>query len=175
MNHNDKTKILVLGGGYAGTITALRLSRKLRNDRVQITLVNSADHFVERIRFHQQAASQTLKQYPYADLLKDTGVRFMGGWVTGLSPTQRSVTVHTPGGDVAIQYDYLVYALGSMVDNHSVPGAAEHAYTLSTQTTTLALRAQLPPIAARNGRLLICGGGLTGIVAATEFADSYPG
>ena len=174
MKQCNKTEILVLGGGYAGTLAVLRLSRNMRRDRVQITLVNASDHFVERIRFHQQATNQVVKQYAYTDLLKGTGVNFIKGWVTGLSSDQQMVAVHTARGDTQVAYDYLVYALGSKVDIQGIPGASEHAFSLSTAETAQALLLQLTKVTAQGGRLLICGGGLTGIEAATEFAESYP-
>jgi NADH dehydrogenase FAD-containing subunit len=174
MKSKQRTEVIVLGGGYAGVMAALRLSRKTRGENIHITLVNGADHFVERIRLHQRAANQTIKHYPYSSLLKGTGIRFVQGWVTGLSPARQTVTVHTARGDNQIAYDYLVYALGSFVDTRTVPGAAEHAMSLSTEETTLALQKQLPQIAEQGGRLLVCGGGLTGIEAATELAETYP-
>jgi NADH dehydrogenase len=174
MMSKQRTEVIVLGGGYAGVMAALRLSRKTRGENIRITLVNGADHFVERIRLHQRAANQTVKHYPYSRLLKGTGIRFVQGWVTGLSPASQTVTVHTARGDNQIAYDYLVYALGSFVDTRTVPGAAEYARSLSTEETTLALQKQLPQVAKRNGRLVVCGGGLTGIEAATELAETYP-
>jgi NADH:ubiquinone reductase (H+-translocating) len=46
-------KIVVIGGGYAGTIAANRL---LQRDDVHVSLVNPRPEFVERIRLHQLAA-----------------------------------------------------------------------------------------------------------------------
>ena len=43
---------------------------------------------------------------------------------------------------------------------------AEHALSLSTEATTLALRDKLPHIASRGGRVLIIGGGIVGTATA---------
>ncbi|MDQ4078734.1 MAG: FAD-dependent oxidoreductase [Chloroflexota bacterium] len=174
MASRERINVVVLGGGYAGTTAALRLSRKTRGSDVDITLINDADHFVERIRLHQLAANQLLKQYDYVTLLKGTDVHFEQGWVTDLSPANQMVTVRANRGEIEIGYDYLIYALGSTVDTHSVPGVSDHALSLSTEETTAALQEQLPGLAAQGGRLLVCGGGLTGIEAASELAEAYP-
>ena len=46
--------IVVIGAGYAGTLAALRLAGKSKNQN--ITLINASDTFVERIRLHELAA-----------------------------------------------------------------------------------------------------------------------
>ena len=51
--HNATTKVVVIGGGYSGTLAANHL--RMRAD-VDITLVNPRPKFVERIRLHQLVA-----------------------------------------------------------------------------------------------------------------------
>jgi NADH dehydrogenase FAD-containing subunit len=175
MPQTNMTRVIVLGGGYAGIVSALRLSRKMRHTNVHITLVNGTDYFIERIRLHQQAAGQELVRYDYATLLAGTPVRFLHGWITQLDPQAQQVEVKTAVGSVQLPYDYAIYALGSIVDTTSVPGVSEHAFSLSTAETTQMLRNVVPDVAARGGTALVCGGGLTGVEAATELAETYPG
>ena len=145
------SKILIIGGGYAGLLTALRLKGE------DVTVINRSDTFVERIRLHQVAAGQQLKRRSIPKLLKR--VKFIQGEVTALDPEQRRVVVNGQ----TLDYDYLVYALGSMIDTSNVPGVEEYAYTLDNLSN-------LP----RTGkRLVICGGGLTGIETTTELAGRY--
>jgi NADH dehydrogenase len=47
---DQKTHVVVIGGGYAGTLAANRLRQR---PDIEITLVNSRPVFVERIRLHQ--------------------------------------------------------------------------------------------------------------------------
>src|SRR5690606_28117779 len=89
-------------------------------------------------------------------------------------PKQKRVIVQTGGEQTSIDYDYLIYAVGSTVDVCSVPGVAEHAYSLGGEAAAAQLRTRLPTAAAQRGRLLVVGGGLTGIEAATEIAETYP-
>lgn len=175
MNRTQPTHVVVLGGGYAGTLAALRLAGKSKRRPVTVTLVNGADHFVERIRHHQLAAGQPRRTIPFANLLAGSGVRFVQGWCTGITPTTKELTVQTTAGVETLTYDYLIYALGSTVDNRRVPGVTEHAHTLADEAAVQRLQAQVQTLAAQQGRLLIVGGGLTGIEAATELAESHPG
>jgi NADH dehydrogenase FAD-containing subunit len=143
-----------------------------------ITLINAADVFVERLRLHQLAANQPIARRPIVSILRGTGVSFTRGVATGLDAAQHTLQVQTDTGVQHIGYDYLVYALGSTIDQDSVPGVREHGYVLtpSGSHSATALRKVLPKLNARErgGRLLVCGGGATGIEAAAEFAGAYP-
>ena len=46
----QKTRVIVIGGGYAGVLAANHLRL---NENVEITLINPREKFVERIRLHQ--------------------------------------------------------------------------------------------------------------------------
>lgn len=174
MQTTKPIKIVVLGGGYAGTLAALRLAGKTKRHATEIVLVNGVDHFVERIRHHQLAAGQTQKVYPFAKLLGSSGVRFVQGWCTALSSARKALTVETSTGTQTLTYDYLIYALGSTTEKARIPGVAEYAYTLADETTAGQLQQRAQALAKQQGRLLIIGGGLTGIEAATELAERYP-
>ncbi|MBC7870225.1 MAG: FAD-dependent oxidoreductase [Chitinophagaceae bacterium] len=173
---SKKTHIIIIGAGYAGMIAAMRLAGKTGKHRVEITLVNPSELFVERIRLHQVAAGQTLRQRSIPHLLRGTGIKFVQGFAGMINTTERRVSVNTAENTQQIAYDYLVYTAGSMIDTDSIPGIHEYAYTLGLNNTKSAhaLRDQLPNIAAQHGRLVIVGGGLTGIEAATELAEAYP-
>jgi NADH dehydrogenase FAD-containing subunit len=170
------TRVVVIGAGYSGLLATVRLAGKTRRDNVAITLVNASDTFIERLRLHQFAANQTIKQRPFAKILRGTGVDFIQGFVTGIEAAQSEIVVRVGEATRRIGYDKLLYALGSTIDRDSLPGVREHAYTLtpSGPLSAAALRDALPRVNATGGRVLICGGGATGVEAAAEFAESYP-
>jgi NADH dehydrogenase len=172
---DHKTHIVVIGAGYAGLLATVRLADKTRHQHVSITLVNASDHFVERLRLHQFAANGTLKPRPIADALRGTGVQFVQGLVTGINPAAHTITVQTDTESQQLSYDKLLYALGSTIDRDSIPGIRDHAYTLTPtgDHSAAGLREVLPTLPA-GARLVVCGGGATGIEAAAEFADAYP-
>lgn len=167
------TNVVVLGGGYGGTLAALRLAGKTRGHNVTVTLLNGGDHFVERIRLHQVAADQPLPTRPFAQLLAGTGIAFVQGWATALDPQRNVITVQRDGASTELGYDYLIYAPGSVVNREGVPGVAEHAHTLANADAAADLRRAASALPAGAG-LLVIGGGLTGIEAAAELAEAYP-
>lgn len=158
------THIVVLGGGYAGQLAANLAARKLN---AQVTLVNDRDRFVERVRLHQLAAGQELREHRIADLLRGSGAELVVGRVTRLDPG--AGVVELASGE-PIHFDTLIYALGSRADLESVPGVAEHAFTVAGAEQAAALRARL----VQGGTVTVVGGGLTGLEAATELAESHP-
>jgi NADH:ubiquinone reductase (H+-translocating) len=78
--------IMVLGVGYAGLIAAKLVARRTG---ATVTLVNERDRFLERVRNHQLATGQRLRDLPLHDLLKGTGIRLAVDRVTRIDPEQR--------------------------------------------------------------------------------------
>jgi NADH:quinone reductase (non-electrogenic) len=167
---DEQHRIVVLGAGYTGLMCAIRVARRSRRYHGQVTLVGPSPRFTERLRMHQTATGQRLAEVSIPDLLTGTGVDFVQGWASRIDPVARTVQVDGAG---RLTYDTLVYAIGSVTDVSAVPGADTHAYTLNDpqEATRLADRlAEIP-----HGTVAVCGGGLTGIEAATEIAESHPG
>lgn len=162
--------ILILGGGYAGLVCATRLARRLAGapQPAQITLVNTWDRFVERIRLHQMAAGQRLHHRPLDRLTQRAGVRLVVGRADTIDLERQTVRV----GTASLRWDRLVLALGSHAGRFDVPGAAEHAFSLdAVSVPRLLSRLQSLPAQAR---VTIVGAGLTGVEAAAEIAEAFP-
>jgi NADH dehydrogenase FAD-containing subunit len=171
-----KHRIVVLGAGYAGAFAAGNLARRLSPADTEITVVNAVPDFVERMRLHQLAIGQDLAFRKLADVFAGTGVRLRLARVTGVDPERRTVAVTGPDGDVGdgeLAYDTLLYALGSSVAHHGVPGVAEYAFDVTGRSSALRLRERLAGL-GEGGTVLVVGEGLTGIETATEFAESRP-
>jgi NADH dehydrogenase FAD-containing subunit len=168
-----KHRIVVLGGGYAGAHAAGRLARRLHRDDVEITLVNAEPDFVERIRMHQLATGQDLRRRALSDVYTGTGVAVRPARVTAVDVDRRTVELDDRHGAEEIGFDTLVYALGSAVADHGVPGVAEHAHHVADKQGATRLLERLRGLNA-GGTVLVVGGGLTGIEAATEIAEARP-
>ncbi|MGW6835235.1 NAD(P)/FAD-dependent oxidoreductase [Streptomyces sp. NPDC054949] len=173
-----KHRIVVLGAGYAGAVTAGRLARRLHRDDVEITLVNGDPEFVERVRLHQLATGQDLRPRPLRAVFAGTGVRLRTAWVASVDADRKTVALTGEQGPDGLgpdtlAYDTLVYALGSTTTDHGVPGVAEYAHNVAGKQDALRLRARLAELEP-GADVLVVGGGLTGIEAATEIAEARP-
>ncbi|WP_432028493.1 NAD(P)/FAD-dependent oxidoreductase [Streptomyces sp. 1222.5] len=169
-------RIVVLGAGYAGAIAAGRLAKRLHREDVAITLVNAEPDFVERVRMHQLATGQELRPRPFDEMFAGTGVELRLAKVTAVDADRRTVTLHDTHGTGAgteLAYDTLVYALGSGWHDQGVPGTAEHAHEIAGRPGALRLRERLAGLAAGQP-VVVVGGGLTGLEAATEIAEARP-
>lgn len=166
-------RIVVLGAGYTGAIAAGRLARRLHREDAAVTLVNAEPDFVERVRLHQLAVGQDLKSRPFGEMFAGTGVELKLAKVTGVDVDRRTVAVADASGVEEREYDTLVYALGSSWNDQGVPGAAEHAHEIAGRPGALRLRERLARLGAGQP-VVVVGGGLTGLEAATEIAEARP-
>ncbi|MCV7282660.1 FAD-dependent oxidoreductase [Mycolicibacterium flavescens] len=157
------TKVVVIGGGYAGTLAANHL--RVRDD-LDITLINPRPRFVERIRLHQLAAADYDATADYGTLLGE-GIRLVVDTATRIDSAAGTVALAS-GAQVA--YDHLIYAVGSTAGTPDVPGAAEFAYQVAEFEHAERLRGalvKLDPAAP----VTVVGAGLTGIELAAELAE----
>ena len=167
-------RIIVLGAGYTGAIAAGRLAKRLRREDVAITLVNAEPDFVERVRMHQLAIGQDLRPRPFSEMFAGTGVELRLAKVTGVDVDRRTVAVVDANGDArSWSTTRLVYALGSGWNDQGVPGTAEHAHEIASRPGALRLRERLAGLDAGQP-VVVVGGGLTGLEAATEIAEARP-
>ncbi|MEV0398133.1 NAD(P)/FAD-dependent oxidoreductase [Polymorphospora rubra] len=157
-------KVVVIGGGYAGTLAANRLRKR---DDVGITLVNPRPRFIERMRLHQFVAGTGGATADYGSLLGE-GIDLVVDSATRIDTAARTVRLAS-GRD--LDYDYVIYAVGSTAAiPPSVPGAAEVAVSIAEWESAQRVRArldELPPDAP----VTVVGAGLTGIETAAELAE----
>jgi NADH:ubiquinone reductase (H+-translocating) len=161
---DQRTHVVIIGGGYAGTLAANHLRQ---HPDIDITLVNARPVFVERIRLHQLVADTGAATADYDTLLGD-GIQLIVDTVERIESADRRVLL-TSGAQ--LNYDYLIYAVGSTGATPSrVPGAVEFAHSIASLEGAQRLRyalADLPPAAP----ITVVGGGLTGIETAAELAE----
>ncbi|GAA3681853.1 FAD-dependent oxidoreductase [Nonomuraea antimicrobica] len=162
--HPTPHKVVVIGGGYAGTLAANRLRRR---DDIDITLVNPRPEFVDRIRLHQFLAGTGQVTADYGTLLGE-GIHLVVDDATRIDTAARAVRL---ASGRALDYDHVIYAVGSTgVIPPSVPGAAEFAVPVAEYESARRLRAKLDELRP-DAPVTVVGAGLTGIETAAELAE----
>ncbi|KUL55353.1 dehydrogenase [Streptomyces sp. NRRL F-4489] len=152
-------RVVVVGAGYAGTIAANRLARKVT--AAEITVINPRADFVERVRLHEQIAGTGAAAAPLASMLRE-GIATRLGTVDKISDGEVAL-----GDGSRLDFDHLFLAVGSTVT--PLPGTVPVGVWEGAERARAAL-AGLP-----GGRTVtVIGGGLTGIETAAEVAYGRP-
>jgi len=167
-------RIVVVGAGYAGLGTALRLARQV-GARARIDLVDGRSEHQLITRLHEVAAGRlapAAAAVPLRLLFAGTAIRLHRAWVEGVDLERGRVATSTG----LLEYDVLVLAPGSRTDYRDVPGAAELTLPLRTLEDALRLRERVGTHLRRATRtesgltILVVGGGYTGIELSAELA-----
>ena len=187
MSTQKKTRIVILGGGFAGLHAAMHLDDTLARDPdIEITLVNRENFFLFTPMLHEVAASDldlTNIVNPVRKLLKR--VMFFAGEVESIDLDQKSVTV-SHGFDHhhhELHYDHVVIGLGSITNFYNLPGLQERALTMRSLGDAIHLRNRLISLleeadteccADVRGPLLtfvVAGGGFAGVETIAGIND----
>ena len=169
-------RICILGGGFGGLYTALRLSQLPweKSERPEIVLVEQSDRFLFSPLLYELLTGE-LQTWeiapPFEEILSNTGVRFCQGVVTGIDIDQRRVQLQD---GPEISYDKLVLALGGETPLDLVPGATSYAFPFRTIADTYRLEERLRVLeesVADKIRVAIVGAGYSGVELACKLAD----
>ncbi len=187
-------RILIVGGGYVGLYTALRLQRQLKPELgrgdVEIVVV-SPDPYMTYQPFLPEAAAGSISPrhvvVPLRRVLDKCKV--VVGEATAINHAKRVATVTTLAteeeGSVAEQltYDELVLAPGSISRTLPVPGLADHGIGFKTVEEAIGLRNHVieqmdiasstrdPAIRDAALTFVFVGGGYAGVEALGELED----
>jgi NADH:ubiquinone reductase (H+-translocating) len=137
-------RILILGGGFGGIYTALRLEKLLRRNRdIDVTLVTRDNFFLFTPMLHEVAACDLELNTiisPLRKLLRR--VKTFVGNIESIDLNRKCVSaVHgLDGHRHELEFDHLVLALGSSVNFFDLPGVAEFAVTMKSLTDAVELR-----------------------------------
>jgi NADH dehydrogenase len=187
----DKTRIVILGGGFAGTATALNLEKTYRRDpSVEITLIDSENFFTFTPLLAEVPSGSIQPKhivFPLRALLKRTKVK--QAEVKNVDLRNRTVTAAHCGvcGDESVPFDQLVLATGSVSNYFGLPGVAEHALTIKSLADATALHAHVidklehadlqsdPGVRRQLLTFVVAGGGFAGVETLAELNDFVRG
>jgi NADH dehydrogenase FAD-containing subunit len=177
--------VLVVGGGYVGLYTALRLQRKLSRGRAEIVVVDPQPHMTYQPFLPEAAAGSVEPRHVVVPLRRTLPrCRVVTGAVAGLSHADRRARILPAEGDpYEISYDVLVMAAGSVARTLPIPGLAEHGVGFKTVGEAIYLRNHVlarldaaastddPRVRQRALTFTFVGGGYAGIEAFAELED----
>jgi NADH:ubiquinone reductase (H+-translocating) len=169
-------RILVLGAGFAGLWSAVGAARaldefRIGRDNVQVTVVNRDSWHAIRVRNYEPDLTQL--RVALDDVLEPIGVERVAGEVDDIDFEHRQVACSIRGARHLLDYDRLVFALGSRLVRPEIPGLAEFAFDVDTYEGAARLNDHIDtlpeqPASAGQYTVLVVGGGLTGIETAAE-------
>ena len=178
-------RVLIVGGGYVGMYTALRLQKKLRRSDVRITVVDPRSYMTYQ-PFLPEAAAGSLEPrhviVPLRRTLKHCQV--IAGRVTSINHAERTAHVEPHVGEpYDMSYDVLVIAVGSVARTLPIPGLADFGIGFKQVEEAIAMRnhvldrldvaASTADEKARQRALsfVVVGGGYAGVEALAELQD----
>ena len=172
----QRTRICILGGGFGGLYTALRLSQLpwTKPEKPEIVLVDRSDRFLFSPLLYELMTGE-LQTWeiapPFEELLAGTGVRFHQATVANIDLEAQRVQLQD---GVDLTYDRLVLALGGETPLNQVTGAGEYALPFRTVADAHRLEERLRVLEesdAEKIRVAIVGGGYSGVELACKLAD----
>ncbi|WP_327235836.1 NAD(P)/FAD-dependent oxidoreductase [Streptomyces sp. NBC_01317] len=183
-------RILVVGGGYVGMYTALRLQRKLRSGEAEVTVVTPEPYMTYQPFLPEAAAGNISPRHVVVPLRRVlSGCRILLGEAVSIDHAKRTATLRTLGaeeegdGTVDVPYDELVLAPGSVSRTLPVPGLAEHGIGFKTVEEAIGLRNHVieqmdiasstrdPALRDAALTFVFVGGGYAGVEALAELED----
>ena len=173
---SKKSRICIIGGGFGGLYTALRLSEFpwAADRKPEITLIDKSDRFLFSPLLYELITEEMQSWEiapPFAELLANTGVVFHQGSVTNIDVEAKQVSL---ADETTIDYDKLVLAAGGKTPVDLVSGAKEHALPFRTLDHAYRLQEELRLLEDANPekiRVAVVGGGYSGVELACKLAD----
>jgi len=172
----DKSKILIIGGGFGGLFTALDLA-----GTGDITLINEEDHFLFKPMLYEYLSGEVEAWHiaPDCNELLDNQARFIRGQVTGIDLNARTVGL---ADHKELSYDVLVFSPGAITNYAGVEGAEEFTLQFRSLDDANHLRHRMtealdhiqPDAAPQDTRsaltFAVVGGGASGVELSTKMA-----
>ncbi|MFE2310446.1 NAD(P)/FAD-dependent oxidoreductase [Streptomyces sp. NPDC059411] len=185
-----RSRILIVGGGYVGMYTALRLQRKLRTGEAEVTVVTPEPYMTYQPFLPEAAAGSISPRHVVVPLRRVLAkCHNVIGEARRIDHAKRTATVVTlateeeGAGPVEIEYDELVLAPGSVSRTLPIPGLADYAIGFKTVEEAIGLRNHVieqmdiasstrdPAIRDAALTFVFVGGGYAGVEALGELED----
>lgn len=178
-----RKKICVVGGGFGGVYTALKISKDVDPDTTDVILIDPKDNFVFLPLLYELAvgtASATEVAPKFSKLLRGSKVRRIKGLVSDLNFETKTCEYtrfdeENTATKEKIIYDQLVLAVGIQPRSDMIPGAADHALSFYRLDDAYKLKNKLHSLkTTKRGyvRITVVGGGFSGVEVAANVVQS---
>jgi NADH:ubiquinone reductase (H+-translocating) len=175
-------RIVILGAGYGGIVTAIRLQKELNYNEADVTLVNKHDYHYLTTWLHMPAAGTEDAESARVNILKlidEFKIDFVKSTVVQIRPQDKRIVLE----DGTLSYDYLVVGLGGEPETFGIPGMKEHAMNIRSINSVRFIREHIEyqfakfktePTRKELLTFVVGGAGFTGIEFLGELADRVP-
>lgn len=175
-------RIVILGAGYGGLVTAIRLQKELNYNEADVTLVNKHDYHYITTHLHMPAAGTDDPKNARVNILKlidEFKIDFIKSTVVQIRPHEKKVILE----DGTLTYDYLVVALGGEPETFGIPGMKENAMNIRSINSVNLIREHIEyqftkykqePHRTDYITFVVGGAGFTGIEFVGELANRVP-
>eukprot|EP01040_Poterioochromonas_malhamensis_P017585 gene17585-20255_t len=136
VTRDGKQAICVIGGGFGGLYTALKLDSKIDHNKAVVYLIDPKDRFVFLpLLFELSVGSASMVEVApkYEDLLSGSKIRFIRGNVYNINLNENVCDIITPktnsndpGSLQPLKYSKLVLATGNQPRSDLIPGAQKN-------------------------------------------------
>jgi NADH:ubiquinone reductase (H+-translocating) len=178
-----KPKIVIVGAGYGGLMTTVRLQKLIGVNEAEIVLINKNDYHYETTWLHEASAG-TLHhdrvRYEIRDVIDRSKVDFVQDTVIEINKDDKKVILEKS----ELNYNYLVLALGGEPETFGIKGLKEYAFGITNVNSSRQLREHIEYQFAtynmeeekNDNRLAIVvgGAGFTGIEFLGELTNRIP-
>jgi NADH dehydrogenase, FAD-containing subunit len=167
------TRVVVLGAGYAGTGAVKAIEQDAPED-VELTWIADVDHHLVLHEVHRVIRDPAVAEeiaIPI-DEVSHGDTNFIHSTVTGIDTDEQSVKL---ADDRAVEYDYLLVAIGTGTAFYGIEGLEEYAFELKSLDDARSIHTAMVEAATaasprEPAEVVIGGAGLSGIQTAGEIA-----
>lgn len=175
-------RIVILGAGYGGIVTAIGLQKELNYNEADVTLVNKHDYHFITTHLHMPAAGTDNPEnarIEISKLIDEFKIDFVKSTVVQIRPYDKKIILE----DSTLSYDYLVIGLGGEPETFGIPGIKEYALNIRSINSVRLIREHIEYQFARFKQephrmdfltFVVGGAGFTGIEFVGELADRIP-
>lgn len=180
----SRPKVVILGAGYGGIMTTVRLQKLISSNEAEVILVNKHNYHYQSTWLHEPAAGtlhHDQTRILIDDVIDKNKVKFLQDTVNTIKKDEKKVVLENNG---EIDYDILVIGLGFESATFGIPGLKEHAFGIVNVDAVREIRQHIELMFAQYNNLpepkedvltfVVGGAGFSGVEFLGEFVNRVP-